>query len=159
SLRGLDAHRYLLRVLAFGYRALETQRAQAPATRVALKMSRTHVVRGVVTGPNGAPQQYAKIVAISTGGADSSPVHVWTSDASVRYAIDTFQPGSYLMWAQRGDRVTYPPMRLALEAEDLEPLEVELKLDHEGALVTGIVLGEDGRPLSGVHVRLSPRWP
>src|SRR5262249_38076167 len=49
TLRGLDAHRYALRVLAFGYRAVETPRVQAPATRVLWHLERTHIVRGLVT--------------------------------------------------------------------------------------------------------------
>lgn len=159
TLRGLDAHRYALRVLAFGYRAVETPRVQAPATRVLWHLERTHIVRGLVTTTDGTPQAQAKILILATGGGAESPVSAWTSGADGRYAIDGLSPGSYLMWAQKNDRATYPPMRVTLEAEDLEPLDVGLTIDHEGALVTGYVVDPDGRPLGGLHVDLSPRWP
>jgi hypothetical protein len=158
QLRGLDVHKYALRVLAFGYRLSETPRVQAPAKGMVIKTMRTHIVRGTVLGKNGEPLPQAKILVVPIA-AESSTVNQWTSGADGRYAISDLVPGSYLMWAAKGDQATYPPMRVTLEAEDLEPLDVDLQLDHEGSLVTGAVQDEDGRAIAGAYVELAPKWP
>jgi protocatechuate 3,4-dioxygenase beta subunit len=158
-LRGLEPHRYSLRAVAFGYRAEEPSRAQAPAQRMLIHLARSYVVRGQVLGPSGTPQPQARVFVLGGGASPSSAVDVWTTDAAGGYALDGFSPGTYLMWAQLGDHVTYPPMRVTIEAEDPEPLELDLKLDHEGALVSGRVVDADGRPVLGVHVELTPHWP
>jgi hypothetical protein len=132
---------------------------QAPAKAVVARLDRTHVLHGRVTDPSGAPQPHAKIFVTATGAEASRAVSVWVSAADGRYAIDGFAPGTFLVWAQRDDRATYPPMRVSLERDDLEPLELELRLDHEGALVTGHVVDQDGHPVYGAYVELEPRWP
>ena len=50
-------------------------------------------------------------------------------------------------------------MRVTLEADDLEPLDVDLTLDHEGSLVAGQVQDEDGHAVPGARVDLDPKWP
>ena len=159
ELRGLDVHKYALRVQVFGYHVAETPRVQAPAKGFNIKAQRTHIVRGTVLGKNNDPQAQAKILVVAVGASESVTLNQWNTGADGRYAISDLAPGSYLMWAQKGDRATYPPMRVTLEAEDLEPLDVDMQLDHEGSLVTGLVLDEDGHPIAGAHVELSPKWP
>jgi hypothetical protein len=159
TLRGLDVHRYALRVVAFGYRAAETPRVQAPQKGVVVHMNRTHVVRGVIKDAAGAPVPQARILVTPTGGTAASAVSVWASGEGGRFALDGFASGTYLMWAQKDDRLTYPPMKLTLEAEDPEPLDLVLSLAHEGALVTGRLVDESDHALAGARVDLVPRWP
>jgi hypothetical protein len=159
ALRGLDLHRYLLRVVAFGYRASETSRVQAPAKGVTLTMMRTHVIRGVVQSADSVPQPEARILVVPTGTADGTAVLGTTSGVDGRYALDGFTPGGYLVWASKGDRATYPPMRVTLEPDDPEPLDLDLKLDHVGSVVTGAVVDAGDHPVGGARVELQPLWP
>jgi protocatechuate 3,4-dioxygenase beta subunit len=159
QLRGLDVRRYTLRVVAFGYQLQDSPRVQSPAKGLVVRVARTHIVRGTILDASEQPLAQAKILVVAIGASESAAVSVWTSGADGRYAIPDLAPGGYLMWAQKGDKATYPPMRVTLEADDLEPLDVDLKLDHEGSLVTGKVQDEDGRALAGAHVDMVPKWP
>jgi hypothetical protein len=86
-------------------------------------------------------------------------VSVWSASNDGHFAIDDFQPGAYLMWAQKSDRATYPPLKVTIEPDTHDPIDVELKTNHVGALVIGEVWDDEGHPRADLRVELEPRWP
>jgi hypothetical protein len=159
-LGGLEARRYSLRVSKFGWQAATAKNAfTAPATRVTIKLTKKTAIRGVVLNADGTPESNATVAAVLSDvpGALTLPIF-WTTDAEGSFAQDHFIPGTYYMWARRGEMLTYPPEKI--ELEDKGEVTVELRLDHKGARVTGQVLSRPGYRLSpGTRALLLGRAP
>ena len=158
TLGGLERARYALRVSKFGWRPLSLQAAvSAPAQKVALKLVRANVIRGVVVDAEGEPEPNATVAAVlsSAPGVPSPPIF-WTTDGEGRFAQDNFVSGTYYLWARRGDMLAYPPTRVEL-AEHQE-VSARISLSHKGARVEGQALpGAAGTgELGAVLVSLSP---
>jgi hypothetical protein len=139
-LGGLEGRRYFLRVTKFGWRTAIVKAVQpAAGGRVTVKLTRATVIRGVVRDKDGDPEPSATVAAVLSDvpGAPSTPIF-WSTDATGAFAQDRFSPGTYYLWARKGDRLAYPPEKIELpEGGDVE---VELSLQHEGARVKGQVV-------------------
>lgn len=144
TLGGLEGRRYHLRVTKFGWRPLAAKATPAAAApRVALKLGRASVIRGLVLDEDGAPETNATVAALQSGaaGAPNLPI-LWSTDGEGAFAQDRFVPGPYYVWARRGEMLSYPPEKVEL-SENRES-ELKLVLSHKGARVTGRV-----RPYAG----------
>jgi hypothetical protein len=139
-LGGLDARRYFLRVAKFGWRPTVVKAIQAGSgVRVSIKLARATVIRGVVRDKDGDPEPNATVAAVQSDvpGTPTTPIF-WTSDSTGSFAQDRFAPGTYYLWARKGDMLAYPPEKIELpEGGDVE---VVLALQQKGSRVTGQVL-------------------
>jgi hypothetical protein len=96
-------------------------------------------------------------VLASAPGVPSPPI-VWTSDGDGRFAQDHFVPGTYYLWARRGDMLSYPPSRIELSADQV--VDVRMTLGHKGGRVQGrIELQEKDIGPGSVSIELLPRSP
>jgi hypothetical protein len=147
-LGGLEARRYSLRVSKFGWKSVTTKNAlTAPAARLTVKLSHGTVIRGVVNNADGSPESNATVAAVLSDvpGAPTLPIF-WTTDSEGGFAQDHFAPGTYYLWARRGDMLAYPPEKIELAEKG--DVTVELRLDHKGSRVTGQVIPRPGFRLS-----------
>jgi protocatechuate 3,4-dioxygenase beta subunit len=149
TLGGLEARRYFLRITKFGWRPTVMKAIQAGSgARVAIKLTRATVIRGIVRDKGGDPEPNATVAALLSDvpGIPTTPIF-WTSDSTGSFAQDRFVPGTYYLWARKGDMLAYPPEKIEL-AEGGE-VEVDLSLKQKGSRVTGQVVPQSG-------VRISP---
>jgi hypothetical protein len=146
---GLDTKRYYLRASKLGWLPTTLKTAvTAPATRIAIKIARTPVIKGAVLDADGEGQSNATVVALLSGGGGSSSPIIWTVDSRGEFAQDRFQLGTYYLWARHGEMLVYPPEKIELDEQHLDA-EIELKLSHRGARVRGHVATVGGTPLEG----------
>jgi hypothetical protein len=148
TLGGLESRRYFLRITKFGWRPLVMKGIQAGSgTRVSLKLARATVIRGIVRDKSGDPEANATVAALLSDvpGIPTTPIF-WTSDSTGAFAQDRFAPGTYYLWARKGDMLAYPPEKI--ELTDGGDVEVALSLMQKGARVTGQVLPVPGFRLS-----------
>ncbi len=147
-LGGLEARRYFLRVSKFGWRPIVMKAIQAGSgTRIPIKLARATVIRGVVRDKSGDPEANATVAALLSDvpGMPTTPIF-WTSDSKGTFAQDRFVPGTYYLWARKGDMLAYPPEKI--ELSEGGEVEVELSLKKKGSRVTGNVLPEAGFHIS-----------
>jgi hypothetical protein len=143
-LAGLETRRYYLRASKLGWLPATVKWALTqPATRAAIKMLRTTVIKGTVLDADGEGQSNATVVALLSGGgalgggSESSPI-IWTVDSDGAFAQDRFPLGTYYVWARHGEMLAYPPEKIEFDEQDLDA-DIELKLSHRGARVRGRV--------------------
>jgi Carboxypeptidase regulatory-like domain len=147
-LGGLEARRYVLRITKFGWRPTVMKAIQAGSgARVAIKLTRATVIRGAVRDKNGDPEPNATVAALLSDvpGVPTTPIF-WTSDSTGAFAQDRFAPGTYYLWARKGDMLAYPPEKI--ELTDGGDVEVELSLKQKGSRVTGQVVPQPGVRIS-----------
>jgi hypothetical protein len=148
ALGGLEPHRYFLRITKFGWRPLVLKGVQAgPGARTAIKLTRATVIRGTVRDKDGDPEPNATVAAVRSEvpGVPTTPIF-WTCDNTGTFAQDRFAPGTYYLWARKGDMLAYPPEKIELpEGGDVE---VTLSLKQKGSRVTGQVVAAPGLVLS-----------
>jgi protocatechuate 3,4-dioxygenase beta subunit len=147
-LGGLEPHRYFLRITKFGWRPLVVKGVQAGSgARVPIKLMRATVIRGVVRDKDGDPEPNATVAAVlsEVPGIPTTPIF-WTSDHTGAFAQDRFAPGTYYLWARKGDMLAYPPEKI--ELPDAGDVEVTLSLKQKGSRVTGHVVAQSGFVLS-----------
>lgn len=147
-LGGLEARRYFLRITRFGWRPLVVKGIQAgPGARVSIKLTRATVIRGMVRDKDGDPEPNATVAALLSDipGIPTTPIF-WTSDNTGAFAQDRFAPGTYYIWARKGDMLAYPPEKLELAGG--ADVEVAIVLKQKGARVTGTVVPQVGFPIS-----------
>lgn len=145
---GLEARRYFLRITKFGWRPIVMKAIQAGSgTRVAIKLTRATVIRGVVRDKSGEAEANATVAALLSDipGIPTTPIF-WTSDSTGAFAQDRFAPGTYYLWARKGDMLAYPPEKI--ELTEGGNIEVELSLKQKGSRVTGQVLSQPGFRIS-----------
>jgi hypothetical protein len=148
-LGGLEARRYFLRITKFGWRPIAMKAIQAGSgARVSIKLTRATVIRGIVRDKNDDPEPNATVAALLSDvpGIPTTPIF-WTSDSTGSFAQDRFAPGTYYLWARKGDMLAYPPEKI--EVTEGGDVEVTLSLKQKGSRVTGQVLPQAG-------VRISP---
>jgi hypothetical protein len=75
------------------------------------------------------------MAAVLSGSPDGT-IFTWTTDGG-RFA-EEMSPGTYYVWARRGDTFLYPPEKIELPRG--HEVEVSLTLNHKGAHVSGRVL-------------------
>ena len=147
-LGGLDARRYFLRLTKFGWRPIVLKGIQAGSgARVAIKLERATVIRGIVRDKSGDPEANATVAALLSDvpGIPTTPIF-WTSDSTGAFAQDRFAPGTYYLWARKGDMLAYPPEKIELsEGGDVA---VDLALKQKGSRVTGQVVPQPGVRIS-----------
>jgi len=78
-------------------------------------------------------------------GVPTTPIF-WTSDNTGAFAQDRFAPGTYYLWARKGDMLAYPPEKI--ELPDGGEVEVTLSLKQKGSRVTGHLVPQPGFALS-----------
>lgn len=147
-LGGLEPHRYFLRITKFGWRPLVMKGVQAGSgVRVPIKLMRATVIRGVVRDKDGDPEPNATVAAVlsEVPGIPTTPIF-WTSDSTGNFAQDRFAPGTYYLWARKGDMLAYPPEKI--ELPDGGDVEVALSLNQKGSRVSGHVVAQPGFALS-----------
>lgn len=147
-LGGLDPHRYFLRITKFGWRPLVVKGVQAGSgVRPPIKLMRATVIRGIVRDKDGDAEPNATVAAVlsEVPGVPTTPIF-WTSDNTGAFAQDRFAPGTYYLWARKGDMLAYPPEKI--ELPDGGDVEVTLALNQKGSRVTGTVVAESGFALS-----------
>jgi hypothetical protein len=147
-LGGLEARRYFLRVTKFGWRPLVLKGVQAGVpNRVSVKLTRATVIRGIVRDKDGDPEGNATVAAVLSDapGIPTTPIF-WTTNNTGTFAQDRFVPGTYYLWARKGDMLAYPPEKI--EIAEGGDAEVTLQLTQKGSRVTGRVTIEAGPPLS-----------
>lgn len=143
-LGGLEARRYFLRITKFGWRPIMMKGLQAGSGgRVAIKLTRATVIRGGVRDKNGDPEPNATVAALLSDapGMPNTPIF-WTSDSTGSFAQDRFVPGTYYLWARKGDMLAYPPEKI--EVTDGGEVEVTLTLGQKGSRVAGQVVPQSG---------------
>ncbi len=147
-LGGLEARRYFLRITRFGWRPMVMKGIQAGSgARVSIKLTRATVIHGIVRDKNDDPEPNATVAALLSDvpGIPTTPIF-WTSDSTGAFAQDRFAPGTYYLWARKGDMLAYPPEKIELtEGGDAE---VTLSLKQKGSRVTGQVLAQPGFRIS-----------
>jgi hypothetical protein len=118
-----------------------------PGARVSIKLTRATVIRGVVRDKDGDPEPNATVAAVLSEipGIPTTPIF-WTSDNTGAFAQDRFAPGTYYLWARRGDMLAYPPEKI--ELTNGADVEVSIVLKQKGARVTGTVVPQVGFPIS-----------
>jgi hypothetical protein len=119
----------------------------ASGARVPIKLTRATVIRGTVRDKDGDPEPSATVAAVlsEVPGVPTTPIF-WTSDNTGGFAQDRFSPGTYYLWARKGDMLAYPPEKIELpEGGDVE---VTLSLKQKGSRVTGHVVAVSGLVLS-----------
>jgi hypothetical protein len=147
ALVGLESRRYTLRASRFGWLPVTLKNPVAvPGPRVSFKLVETGVIRGRVVDADGDGQPGAAVVALPSGGVGAGSPVIWTVDTNGEFAQDRFAPGTYYVWARRGEMLLYPPEKLEIASDDLVA-ELELKLSHRGARVRGRVATRTGAPL------------
>jgi hypothetical protein len=147
-LGGLEGRRYFLRVNKFGWRPVVVKGVQAGAGgRVVIKLTRATVIRGGVRDKDGDPEPGATVAAVLSDvpGTPTTPIF-WTTDSNGAFAQDRFAPGTYYLWARKGDMLAYPPEKIELPDEG--DVEVTLSLVHKGSRVKGKVSPQAGFFLS-----------
>jgi hypothetical protein len=147
-LGGLETRRYFLRITKFGWRPLIVKAVQAGAGgRVAIKVTRATVIRGVVRDKDGDPESNATVAAVLSDvpGTPTTPIF-WTTDSTGAFAQDRFAPGTYYLWARKGDMLAYPPEKI--ELPDGGDVDVTLSLQQKGSRVKGHVSPEAAFRLS-----------
>ncbi len=157
-LGGLELHRYYLRISKFGWRPLVMKGVQAGSgVRVPIKLARATVIRGSVRDKDGDPEPNATVAAVlsEVPGVPTTPIF-WTSDHSGLFAQDRFAPGTYYLWARKGDMLAYPPEKI--ELPDGADVDVSLILRHKGSRVSGhVVVAQPGSLPSGIRALLISR--
>jgi hypothetical protein len=168
-LGGLEARRYALRATRFGWRAPERPEAAqrepvaAPGSKITLKLVRTAVFRGLVVDADGVAEPDAFVRAVLSGPpspAQASPQIAWnwSTDANGKFEWDGLPPGTYYLWARRGEMQVYPPVKKEIGGG--QEVEVRLQLSHKGARIAGRVRRSDDAPLrSQTHATLIGRSP
>ncbi len=160
TLSGLEAGRYHLRADHFGWWPATLKGAvTAPSQKISIKLARAGVIRGVVLDADNEAEPDATVVAVAAGVPGvPRPFVNWPTDAKGRFSQDRFALGTYYLWARRGEMQVYPPVKKEiLEGQDID---VELRLGHKGARVSGQVRWQN--PGNGVHalrVRMVSRSP
>ena len=147
-LGGLEARRYFLRVTKFGWRPAAAKAVQVgTGGRVTVKLARATVIRGTVRDKDGEPEPNATVAAVLSDapGAPTTPIF-WSTDHAGAFAQDRFSPGTYYLWARKGDLLAYPPEKI--ELPDGGEVEVELALNHKGSRVKGQVITQPGFQVS-----------
>jgi hypothetical protein len=145
---GLDVKRYFLRASKFGWLPQMLKwGVMAPATRVTFKMVRTGVIEGRVLDADGEGQANATVVALpsASGGNAASPI-IWAVDSDGKFAQDRFEPGTYYLWARRGEMLVFPPEKIEISDTNLDT-QIELKLTQKGARVRGRIVTRGGSTL------------
>lgn len=145
---GLDVKRYFLRASKFGWLPQMLKWGiTAPATRIGFKLVRTAVIEGRVLDADGEGQANATVVALPSAGLGNagSPI-IWAVDGDGKFAQDRFEPGTYYLWARRGEMLVFPPDKI--EISDGNPdARIELRLSHKGARVRGRIITRGGMAL------------
>ncbi|MBN2574941.1 MAG: carboxypeptidase regulatory-like domain-containing protein [Deltaproteobacteria bacterium] len=139
-LGGLEARRYFLRITKFGWRPYVARGIQAGAGgRATIKLTRATVIRGLVHDKDADPEPNATVAAVLSGlpGVPTTPIF-WSSDSTGAFAQDRFAPGTYYLWARKGDMLAYPPEKI--ELPEGGEVEVDLSLQHKGSRVKGQVV-------------------
>ncbi len=160
ALGGLEGRRYVLNVSRFGWRPENAGvSSTAPSPKVTLKMVQANVIRGAVFDAEAVAEPSATVAAVlASASTVSSPPIVWTTDGDGRFAQDQFLPGTYYLWARRGEMLAYPPSRI--EVTSTEVVDVRMTLDHRGSRVSGTVeLTEPDLGAQAIRVELSARSP
>ncbi len=145
---GLDVKRYFLRASKFGWLPeMLKWGVTAPALRVGFKLVRTGVIEGRVVDGDGEGQPNATVVALPSAGVGNtgSPI-IWAADSDGKFAQDRFEPGTYYLWARRGEMLVFPPEKIEISGGNLDA-QTELKLTHRGARVRGRIVTRGGTPL------------
>lgn len=145
---GLDVKRYFLRAAKFGWLPeMLKWGVNAPATRIAFKLVRTGVIEGQVLDAEGEGQGNATVVALPSAGIGNagSPI-IWAADSDGKFAQDRFEPGTYYLWARRGEMLVFPPEKIEISDTDLDA-QIELRLSHRGARVRGRIVTRGGTRL------------
>ena len=145
---GLDVKRYFLRASKFGWLPQMLKWGiTAPATRIGFKLVRTAVIEGRVLDADGEGQANATVVALPSAGIGnaSSPI-IWAVDGDGKFAQDRFEPGTYYLWARRGEMLVFPPAKIEISDSNLDE-RIELRLSHKGARVRGRIITRGGTPL------------
>lgn len=147
-LGGLELHRYFLRITKFGWKPVVLKGVQAgPGTRVTVKLAPATVIRGVVRDKDGEPEPNTTVAAVlsEVPGVPTTPIF-WTSDNDGAFAQDRFVPGTYYLWARKGEMLAYPPEKI--EVVEGGEVEVSLTLSQKGSRVTGRVVAQSGFSVS-----------
>ncbi|HXU61562.1 MAG TPA: carboxypeptidase-like regulatory domain-containing protein [Polyangia bacterium] len=148
AIGGLDVKRYFLRAAKFGWLPeMLKWGVNAPATRIAFKLVRTGVIEGRVLDAEGEGQGNATVVALPSGGIGNagSPI-IWAADSEGKFAQDRFEPGTYYLWARRGEMLVFPPEKIEINGNNLDA-RIELRLSHRGARVRGRIVTRGGTRL------------
>ena len=145
---GLDVKRYFLRASKFGWLPQMLKwGVTAPATRIGFKLVRTGVIEGRVLDADGEGQANATVVALPSAGLGNagSPI-IWAVDGDGKFAQDRFEPGTYYLWARRGEMLVFPPEKIEISDGNLDA-RIELRLSHKGARVRGRIITRGGTAL------------
>jgi len=145
---GLEGRRYYLRITKFGWRPLIMKGVQAgTGGRLSVKLARATVIRGLVKDKDGDPEPDATVAAVLSDIPGTPVTSIfWTTDSAGSFAQDRFSPGTYYLWARKGDMLAYPPEKIELpEGGDVE---VVLTLQQKGSRVKGQVVPQSGLRLS-----------
>jgi hypothetical protein len=144
---GLDVKRYFLRASKFGWLPQMLKwGVTSPATRIIFKLVRTGVIEGRVLDAEGEGQANATVVALSSGSLGNGSPIIWAVDTDGKFAQDRFEPGTYYLWARRGEMLVYPPEKIEISDANLDA-RIELHLAHKGARVRGRTITRGGAAL------------
>jgi protocatechuate 3,4-dioxygenase beta subunit len=144
---GLDVKRYFLRASKFGWLPQMLKwGVNSPATRIMFKLVRTGVIEGRVLDAEGEGQANATVVALASGSLGNGSPIIWAVDTDGKFAQDRFEPGTYYLWARRGEMLVYPPEKAEISDANLDA-RIELKLAHKGARVRGRIITRGGSAL------------
>ena len=109
---------------------------------------RTGVIEGRVLDADGEGQANATVVALPSGGLGErgSPI-IWTVDSDGKFAQDRFEPGTYYLWARRGEMLVYPPEKIEISDGNLDAAHRAAASRTRGRACAGGSSPAAGRPL------------
>ena len=123
-------------------------------------------IRGVVTGPDGAPQQSVavRLRNLSTGTnrtqeTDAEGAFGWSVDNGSSYEISLSSNGCPLRWSSADSRLQTATRNRASFTADPDGftglvLRLPATASEQCARIEGVVLGPEGVPVEGVTVRI-----
>lgn len=116
---------------------------------VVLLLGRTATFMGVVHSPDGAPLHKARVALYAWDDQEGQPLFTGGTDPKGRFKISRVHPGTYKA------RATHPAWIEAVQKVALhcgETVQVDFRLNREGARIRVFARDGEGRPMKGVRI-------
>lgn len=151
-LDGLAPGHYRLEARAVGYARAAQRTVVLPApSDLDIEMIGAGVIEGFVTGADGQPAAGAE-VTLATG--DEAATVTVAAGSGGGFSAEV-QPGSYVVFARRGEEAGSLPGRVAVGAGGTVR-DVQIRIGAEARIEGLVMAASSGKPISGAWVIASP---